>query len=85
MRRLLNVMPMILLAVSIPVFAVQSETPSPVFTHRIQVFRAEKGEPRMRAVLTARTAPSRTPHQVLGQGRTRPYQVAKPGEGSPKN
>lgn len=83
MRWMLNVMSMILLAVSVPLLAVQPETPSPRSTQRIQVFRAGKGEPRVREVLAARTA-GRTPHKDVGQGRTRPYQVPKPGEGTPK-
>lgn len=84
MRRILNVMPMILLAASLPAFSVQPESPSPGSTHRIQVFRAGKGEPRVRDGEAARTASPRTPNQAQDAGRTRPYQAPKPGEGAPK-
>ena len=84
MRRILNLMPMILLAASLPAFSVQPESPSPGATHRIQVFRAGKGEPRVREAVAARTASPRTPNQTQDTGRTRPYQVPKPGEGTPK-
>jgi hypothetical protein len=84
MRRILNVMPMILLAACLPAYSVQPESPSPGSTHRIQVFREGKGEPRVRGAVAARNAASAAQHQVQGTGRTRPYQVAKPGEGAPK-
>lgn len=84
MRRILNVMPMILLAASLPAFAVQPESPNPGSSHRIQVFRAGKGEPRVRDAGTARTATPRTPSKAQGADRTRPYQAAKSGEGEPK-
>ncbi|MDP1833180.1 MAG: hypothetical protein Q8K67_14060 [Geothrix sp.] len=84
MRRILNVMPLILLAASLPAFSVQTESPGPGSTHRIQVFRAGKGEPRVRDAEAARTASPRPPNQVQDTGRTRPYQAAKPGEGEPK-
>ena len=84
MRRILNVMPMILLAASLPAFSAQPEPPSPGSTHRVQVLRAGKGEPRVRDAVAARKASPRTPDQGQGTGRTRPYQAAKPGEGEPK-
>lgn len=84
MRRILNVLPMILLAASLPAFAVQPESPNPGSAHRIQVFRAGKGEPRVRDAGTARTATPRPPSQAQDTARTRPYQAAKPGEGEPK-
>lgn len=84
MRRVLNLMPMILLAASLPAFSAQPDSPSSGATHRIQVFRAGKGEPRVREAAPARTAPPRPPNQAQDTGRTRPYQAAKPGEGAPK-
>lgn len=74
MRRIFCVMPILLLAAGLPAFSVQPETPTGP-THRIQVFRAGKGEPRTRDdAAAARTASPRDP----AQGRTRPYQAAKP-------
>lgn len=84
MRRILNLMPLILLAASLPAFSAQPESPSPGSTHRIQVIRTGKGEPRVREAAAARTAAPRTPNQAQETGRTRPYQPAKPGEGEPK-
>jgi hypothetical protein len=84
MRPILNVMPLILLAASLSASSAQAEPPSPGSTHRIQVFRTGKGEPRVRDAVAARTASPRTPDQVQAPGRTRPYQAAKPGEGAPK-
>lgn len=84
MRGILNVMPILLLAAGLPAFAVPQESPSPGSTHRIQVFRAGKGDARVRDAATARTASPRTPNQTQEKGRTRPYQPAKPGEGAPK-
>ena len=84
MRRILHVMPMILLAASLPAVSVQPETPGPGPAHRVQVFRAGKGEPRVREAVPARTASPRPASQGQDAGRTRPYQAAKPGEGAPK-
>jgi len=84
MRRMLNVIPMILLAASFPAFSAQSEAPTTGSTHRIQVYRAGKGEPRVRSAAAARTAAPRVAEQAKGDGRTQPYQPAKPGEGEPK-
>jgi len=82
MRRILNIMPILLLAASLPAFSVQPQSPPPGPTHRIQVFRAGKGQPRVRDVAAARTVSPRIANQDTG--RTRPYQVAKAGEGAPK-
>ena len=84
MRRMLNVIPMILLAVSFPAFSAQPEAPTTGSTHRIQVYRAGKGEPRVREAAAARTAAPRVAEPAKGDGRTQPYQPAKPGEGEPK-
>jgi hypothetical protein len=84
MRRILKVMPVILLVASLPAFPAQPESPNPGSTHRIQAYRAGKGEPRVREAATARTASPRPSNQVQDKGRTRPYQAAKPGEGAPK-
>ncbi len=84
MRRLLNLIPMLLLAANLPAFSAQPESPTPGSTHRIQVFRAGKGEPRVRDAAAARTASPRTSNQAQETGRTRPYRAAKPGEGEPK-
>ena len=84
MRRILNVMPLLLLAASLPVFSAQPDSPSPGSTHRIQVFRTGKGEPRVRDAVAARTASPRTPSPSQDKESTRPYQAGKPGEGTPK-
>ena len=85
MRGILNVFPMLLLVASLPAHTAQPEAPSPASTHRIQVFRAGKGEPRVREAVAARKGDSpATPQQAQDAGRTRPYQAAKPGEGAPK-
>jgi hypothetical protein len=84
MRQMMNPMPMLLLAISFPAFSAQTEPPIPGGTHRIQVFQVGKGEPRVRAAMTARTASPRTLNSAQGTGHTRPYQPAKPGEGEPK-
>ena len=84
MRRFLNIMPIILLAGSLPAFSAQPESPSTGSSHRIMVFRAGKGAPRVRDAAAARTTSSRTPSQAQDTGCTRPYQVPKPGEGAPK-
>lgn len=84
MRQMLNLMPILLLTVSLPVFSAQTESPSPGATHRVQVFQSGKGEPRVRAAAAGRTASPRALSSVQGTGRTRPYQPAKPGEGAPK-
>ena len=84
MRRMLNVIPMILLAASLPTFSAQPEAPTTGSTHRIQVYRAGKGEPREREAAAARTAAPRVAEQAKGDGRSQPYQPSKPGEGEPK-
>jgi hypothetical protein len=84
MQRIFKVMPMLLLAASLPAFSAQRESPGPGATHRIQVFRTGKGEPRTREAQPARTAPSQASSQAREAGRTQPYQAAKPGEGAPK-
>jgi hypothetical protein len=84
MRRVLNVIPMILLAVSLSAYSAKPEAPVSGSAHRIQVYRAGKGEPRVRQAAAARTAAPRTPEQVQDGGRSQPYQPAKPGEGEPK-
>jgi hypothetical protein len=83
MRRMLNVIPMILLA-SLPAFSAQAEAPTAGATHRIQVYQAGKGAPRVREAAAARKAAPRAPEQVQDGGRSQPYQPAKPGEGEPK-
>ena len=84
MRRMLNVLPMLLVAVSLPVLSAQSEASATGSTHSIQVYRAGKGEPRVRSAAAARTAAHRVAEPAKGDGRTQPYQPAKPGEGEPK-
>ena len=84
MRRMLNVMPMILLAAGLSASSPEPELPSPAPAHRIQVLRAGKGEPRVRDAATARKAPPRASNKAEGTARSRPYQPAKPGEGEPK-
>lgn len=84
MKRLLNVLPTLLLATSLPAFSVQLESPSAGSSHRTQVLRPGKGEPRVRDAVPARTSSPRTPEQNPDKGRTRPYQAPKPGEGTPK-
>jgi hypothetical protein len=84
MQRRLNILPILLFAMSLPAFAVQLESPSASSAHRTQVLRPGKGEPRVRDAVPARTASPRTPDQNPDKGRTRPYQVPKPGEGAPK-
>jgi hypothetical protein len=84
MLRISNVMPIILMAVSLPAYSIQPESPRPDATHRIHVYREGKGEPRVRDTTGARSASSPTPNPGEDKGRTRPYQVAKPGEGAPK-
>lgn len=84
MRRILNALPMILLAASLPAAPAPPEAPSAGATHRIQVFRAGKGEPRVRGALPARTASPLPPNQAKNTGRTQPYRAAQPGEGEPK-
>ena len=84
MRRMLNAIPMIMLAASFPAFSAQSEAPTTGSTHRIQVYRAGKGEPRVREAAAARSAAPRAAEQAKGGGRSQPYQPAKPGEGEPK-
>jgi hypothetical protein len=82
MQRILNVIPMILLAVSLPAFS--AETPAAGATHRIQVYQAGKGALRVREAAAARKAAPRAPEQAPAGGRSQPYQPAKPGEGEPK-
>ncbi|GLH71812.1 hypothetical protein GETHLI_03140 [Geothrix limicola] len=85
MRLVLNVVPtLLLLAGNLSALAVQPEPPRSVATHRIQVIRPGKGEPRTREAVAARTASPQTPTTDGGMRRTRPYQPAKPGEGAPK-
>jgi hypothetical protein len=84
MRRMLNALPMILLMASIPALSAQPVAPTSGSTHRIQVYRAGKGEPRVREAAAARTASPRVAEQAMGGGRSQPYQPAKPGEGEPK-
>lgn len=85
MRITLPPVAMILLTAGVSAFAVQSEPPGSNSTHRTQVFRSGKGEPRVRDAATARTASARSAAPAEGTGRSRPYQAAKPGEGAPKN
>ena len=84
MRRMLNVLPMLLVAVSLPVLSAQSEASATGSTHSIQVYRAGKGEPRVRQAAAARTATPRASEQIRDGGRSQPYKAAKPGEGEPK-
>jgi len=84
MRRMLNVLPMLLVAVSLPALSAQSEASATGSTHSIQVYRAGKGEPRVRSAAAARTAAPRAAEKAKSDGRTQPYQPAKPGEGEPK-
>jgi hypothetical protein len=83
MRRILPFLPIILATLGLPTLAVQTEAPKPVPTQIIQIIRTGKGQPRVRDMSAARVASLRTLDQ--GGGHTRPYQVAKPGEGAPKN
>jgi hypothetical protein len=75
---------MLLVAVSLPSLSAQSEASATGSTHSIQVYRAGKGEPRVRQAASARTAAPRVAEQAKGDGRTQPYQPTKPGEGEPK-
>jgi hypothetical protein len=84
MRRMLNVIAMILLPASFPAFSAQPVAPTSGSTHRIQVYRAGKGEPRVREAAAARTAAPRVAEQAKSGGRSQPYQPTKPGEGEPK-
>jgi hypothetical protein len=84
MRRMLNVIPMILLAMSLPAFSAQAEAPAAGTTHRIQVYQAGKGAPRVREAAAARKAAPRAPEKARDGGLSQPYQPAKPGEGEPK-
>lgn len=84
MRRLMNILPMILLMAGLPAHSVQSEAPNPSATHRIQVFRTGKGEPRVRDAVAARTASQPKPDLAQPKGTSRPYKAPKPGEGAPK-
>lgn len=84
MRRTMNILPLLLLAASLPVLSGQSAPPSPGTAQRIQVFRAGKGVSRVREAQAARVASPQVRGQEPGPGRTRPYQAAKPGEGVPK-
>lgn len=61
-------------------FSAQPPSPRPGATHRVQVYRAGPGEPRDRA---APTSP-RLSSPIQDKGRTRPYQIVKPGDGAPK-
>ena len=79
-----HILPILLVTLSFPAFALQSETAKAVPTHIAQELRPGKGQARVRDASAARAATPRSP--ALGQGteRTRTYQVAKPGEGAPK-
>ena len=85
MRRILNILPMIMLATGLQGHSRQPVASTSDSAHRIQVFRAGKGEPRVREAAASRTAVPRTPAQARDMGITRAYQVPKPGEGSPKD
>ena len=79
------ILPILLVTLNLPAFAVQSEPARPGPTHIIQEIRSGKGQPRVREASAARTATLRTPSPAEGAGCTRTYQAAKPGEGAPKN
>ena len=85
MRQLLDFLPIILITLSVPAFAVPPESPKPDAMHIIQIIRSGKGQPRVRDASLARTAALRTVDPAEGMGQTRPYQEPKPGEGAPKN
>ncbi len=83
MRRTLFLFPLfslVLLALSLPAFAVPPEA-----VHRTQAFRTGEGEPRVRETTPARAAGPRKAAPAQGTARSRPYQAAKPGEGAPKD
>jgi hypothetical protein len=85
MRRILHVLPILMAALSCPAFSAQAELPKPAARHIIQVFRSGNGQPREREVSSARSFSLRGLAQGEAAGRTRPYTVAQPGEGLPKN
>lgn len=84
MRRIFTMMPMILLAAGLPAHSSQPNPSTPGPAHRIHVYRAGRGELRVREAAASRTAVPCAPGQVRDTGLTHPYQVSKPGEGAPK-
>jgi len=85
MRVTMSPVTMLLLSASLSAFAAQAEPAGASPTHRTQVLRAGKGEPRVRDAASARRATDRPQAAAEGRGRSRPYQPAKPGEGAPKD
>jgi len=84
MRRTLNLLPLLLLMPSLSALSEQPASPSSGASHRVQVVRSGKGEPRVREAQAARKTSLRAPSVESGLGRTRPYQTPKTGEGVPK-
>lgn len=84
MRPKSTALPMILLAVSLPLLSAQAEVPSARGTHRTQAVRAGRGEPRVREAVSDRAATLRAPGQAQAHERTRAYQAPKVGEGTTK-
>jgi hypothetical protein len=80
MRHNLPFLPILLLALSTPAFALPPDSPR----HRIQILRSGNGQPRIRDAAASRVATPRTLDQTGGTRRSRPYQIAQPGEGEPK-
>ncbi len=82
MRRTPFLLPLFLLALSLPAFAAPPEAPRAA--HRTQNLRPGQGEPRVCETTAARTAAPRKDSQAPGAEHTRVYRPAKPGEGAPK-
>jgi len=85
MRFTVSSVAMILLTAGLPALAAQTEPADPSPAHRTQVLRPGKGEPRVRDAASARKATDRPAAPAEGNGRSRPYQIPKPGEGAPKD
>ncbi len=77
-------LPILMVTLGFPAFALQSEAAKPGPTHIVQELRPGKGQTRVRDTSKARAATPRTAALAQGTERIRTYQVAKPGEGAPK-
>jgi len=81
MRYRLPFLPLLLVALSAPAFALPPDSPR----HLVQTLRSGPGQPRVRDASAGRVTAPRTLDRADGTSRSRPYRVAQPGEGEPKH